>query len=165
MEKKKEEITKDSLPKWSIEAPIQMTYEEWVNNLEILSKKNDEEIKTKLINEEVNPNYIGMLKPKVEELIKSKLTKSINDIINNLEFMVLDINNMDISLIDFKKKIMFIEDLLKIKVFNKEEYEDLYDLVKTKTDDVYDILSDEARVIDQYGIFEITIKNNRIKWS
>ena len=38
-------------------------------------------------------------------------------------------------------------------------------MIIDETNKVYDILLDEARISDPYGILEQTIKNNRIKWS
>ena len=142
-----------------------MNYEEWINAIEVLLKKNDEELASKLINDEVSENIAKMLEPKIKELIKEKLKKNINDIVRSLDFILVDSNNLDLALNDFKKKIKFLYELIKIKVLTVEDKSELDSLIKEKTDDVYDILLNESRVADQYGIFESIVKNNRIKWS
>ena len=142
-----------------------MNYDEWINAIETLLKRNDEEIKNKLLNDEINPNFSSMLEPKIKELIKEKLKKSINDIIRNLDFVLVDSNNLDMALNDFKKKIKFIYELINIKVLTEEDKVELDNLIKERTEDVYDILLNEARITDEYGIYESIVKNNRIKWS
>ena len=42
-----------------------MNYEEWINAIEVLLKKNDEELASKLINDEVSESIAKML----EELV------------------------------------------------------------------------------------------------
>ena len=49
-----------------------MSYDEWIEFINIFLNKNDEDIKNKLLNENMNYNLLYMLEPKLIDLIKIK---------------------------------------------------------------------------------------------
>lgn len=142
-----------------------MPYEEWLDNLEILKKENNNEILEKLKNEEINNNINNMLYPKIIFIIKEKFKTSINKIITDLYLMFDDKNYLDLYLINFKKNLKFIQEMINLKQIPFDKKENLKKEIIEGTDEVYDILIKESRKEDPTGMLELTIKNNKIKWS
>jgi hypothetical protein len=142
-----------------------MPYEEWLDNLEILKKENNNEILERLKNEDINNNINNMLYPKIILTIKEKFKISINKIISDLELMFDDKNYLDLYLINFKKNIKFILELINLKQIPYDKKEDLKKEIIKGTEDTYNILIKESRKEDPTGMLELTIKNNKIKWS
>ena len=142
-----------------------MSYEEWLNNIELLNNKDDLNILKALEQAPYNDNINDLLLPKLEALIDNKLIKSINNIIKNLDFMYNDNNYMDICMIEFKKNINFIEKLIKLKQIPVNIQQQLLNKLKDETDKTYEILEKESIAIDDKGILQMIIRNNRIKWS
>ena len=142
-----------------------MSYEEWLNNIEQLTNKNDYNILKEIENVPYNANLDDLLTPKLVDLINNKLAKSITNIVNNLEYIYSDQNELDICMIEFKKNIQFIYKLIKIKQLKPEKQKELNDMLKDETNKTYDILEKQAIKFDNIGIFQMIIKNNRIKWS
>jgi hypothetical protein len=142
-----------------------MPYEEWLDNLEILKKENNNEILERLKNEDINNNINNMLYPKIILTIKEKFKISINKIISDLELMFNDKNYLDLYLINFKKNIKFILELINLKQIPYDKKEDLKKEIIKGTEDTYNILIKESRKEDPTGMLELTIKNNKIKWS
>ena len=75
-----------------------MTYEEWLNRLDLLLNKNDNNILKELQNTPYNPNIESLLTPKISELIDNKLVKAIKGIVNEVEMMYNDQNYLDLCL-------------------------------------------------------------------
>ncbi len=142
-----------------------MTYEEWLNNIELLTNKDDLNILKTLENTPYNDNIHTNLFPKIKLLIEDKLVKAINNIIKNLDFMYHDDNYMDICMIEFKKSITFLERLIKIPQIKPDEQSALLAKLKEDANKTYDILENESIKIDDKGILQMIIRNNRIKWS
>ena len=142
-----------------------MSYEEWLNNIEALTNKNDYNILKEIENATYNPNIETLLTPKLEDLFNIKLAKSINNIVNSLEMIYKDQNELDMCMIEFKKNIEFIYRLSKINQLKPEKQKELIDRLKKESDNTYDILEKQAVRIDNIGIFQMIIRNNRIKWS
>lgn len=142
-----------------------MRYEEWIDTLKILESSNKEELLNKIINTENNSNISEILEPQIANTIKIKFQKSIDKIIKNLEVIFSDVNNLDIYLVNYRKEIKFIEKLINIKQLSPNKKQELKDLLKNETENVYNILIKEANREDPTGLLSITIKNNRIKWS
>jgi hypothetical protein len=142
-----------------------MSYEEWLNKIEALSNKNDYNILKELETAPYNANLEELLTPKLSDLVTKKLTKSINSIVKSLELIYKDPNELDICMIEFKKNIQFIYKLINIKQLKPEKQQEMRANLKTETDKTYDILEKEAVKIDNLGIFQMVIRNNRIKWS
>ena len=142
-----------------------MPYEEWLDNLEILKKENNNEILERFKNEDINNNIYNMLYPKIILTIKEKFKISINKIISDLELMFNDKNYLDLYLINFKKNIKFILELINLKQIPYDKKEDLKKEIIKGTEDTYNILIKESRKEDPTGMLELTIKNNKIKWS
>ena len=79
--------------------------------------------------------------------------------------MYNDNNYMDICMIEFKKNINFIEKLIKLKQIPVNIQQQLLNKLKDETDKTYEILEKESIAIDDKGILQMIIRNNRIKWS
>lgn len=142
-----------------------MTYDDWITSLERLERVNDESVKKALLSEGRNENLMSILEPKLIELIKSKFTKSINEIIRTIDEMELDRNSLDLTLSEFKRKVKFVYSLIDIKEISDEQRNVLSELIKTQTTNVYNILLSKIRGADSSGVYEQTIRNNMIKWS
>ena len=142
-----------------------MSYDEWINSINILMKSNNNDIKDKLLKEEASNEKLYLLEPKLFDLIKIKFNNSVQRIIDSLAEILSDNYSLDLALIDFKKKVKFVYELIDIKIISDEKKDKLKEMIVSETNKVYDILLDEARYTDPYGILEQTIKNNRIKWS
>ena len=142
-----------------------MSYEEWLNNIELLNNKDDLNVLKTLEQAPYNANINELLLPKLKLLIDNKLIKSINNIIKNLDFMYNDTNYMDICMIEFKKNISFIEKLIKLKQIPATDQQELINKLKNERNKTYEILEKESIAIDDKGILQMIIRNNRIKWS
>lgn len=143
-----------------------MKYEEWLNTIESLKNTNtNQDILNKLKNEPINTNLEGMLSPKLDDLINIRYNLSVNKIINELEFIFSDINYLDLALLNFKKEITYLLDLVRINQIPIDIQVNQTKDIKENTKKVYDILIQEADKYDYTGVFSMTIKNNMIKWS
>ena len=136
-----------------------MNYEQWLEKIEELKKSNINTEKLNILkNESLNENIFDILEPKLIDLVNTKL-------INELPMMFDDINYLDLLLTEFKKELSYIKELIEIKQISQVSKSELYKSLSEKINSVYDILLKEAKRTDQTGIFEITIKNNKINWS
>lgn len=142
-----------------------MSYEEWLKCLDLLKKKNDQEIKDKLLKEPINENLKPMLEPKIIDLINYKFDKLTENIIKNLYEIFTDNNILDLYLVNYKKGLKFLEELTYIKEIDISNQEILRKKLKDDTYLVYNILIKEANEIDSIGLLSLTIKNNMYKWS
>ena len=143
-----------------------MTYEEWLNTIEELkhpnlSIDNLNKIKNTSLNENINP----LLIPKIENLVKERLNNSINKIILNLSEIFNDINYLDLTLLNFKKEINYILEIISIKQLPEEKQKELKDMIKDESNNVIEILNKEAQKLDYTGALSSIINNYRIKWS
>ena len=92
-----------------------MSYEEWLNVIESLKNTNtNQEILNKLKKEPLNTNLEYLLSPKLEELLETKFTLSINKIVKELEYIFTDVNYLDLALLNFKKEINYLLELVRI---------------------------------------------------
>lgn len=143
-----------------------MTYEEWLKNIEELKQTNINIEKLNILKEApINENLFQMIENKLSELVKIKFEKSINKLIKELPTIFSDVNYLDLALIDFKKEIKFLIEIIYLKQISPPEQIALLNMIKEQTENAYNILLKEANQTDQTGIFAITINNNRIKWS
>lgn len=141
-----------------------MSYEEYIEILEQLKTKNDNDLKDKLLNSNVNSNLIQMIEPKIIMLVQEKFQNSINKMIANLETMFMNNYELDQYLLNFKKEIKFIFDLTNLKEITDSKRLETKTMIKNETNKVYDILINKANQIDMTGVLSMTIKNNEIKW-
>ena len=142
-----------------------MTYEEWLNVIESLKNTNtNKEILDKLKKEPLNNNLYDLLRPKLESLIIERYQLSVNKIVQNLESIFTDVNYLDLSLLNFKKEIKYLLDLIDINQIPLDIKVNQTLKIKEDTEEVYKILIKEADKIDYTGVFSLTIKNNMIKW-
>lgn len=143
-----------------------MTYEEWLNIVEQLTTTNtNQDLLNKLKQEPVNTNLSSMIVPKLTNLINSRFELSVNKIIKELEYIFTDINYLDLSLLNFKKEIKYLEELIKLHHIPQDIQSTNLKKLKLDTNKVYDILIKEADKNDYTGVASMTIKNNMIKWS
>ena len=143
-----------------------MTYEEWLNTIELLTTTNtNQDLLNKLKQEPVNTNLSSMIVPKLNNLINNRFELSVNKIIKELEYIFTDINYLDLALLNFKKEIKYLLELINIPQIPQDLKTNNIEKIKTDTIKVYDILIKEADRNDYTGVASMTIKNNMIKWS
>ena len=143
-----------------------MTYEEWLNIIESLKNTNtNQEILKRLQNEPQNTNISDILRPKLEKLITDRFELSVNKIVKEIEFIFSDVNYLDLALLNFKKEINYLLELIRIQQVPIDIQVNKTKEIKEDTKKVYEILIKEADKYDYTGAFSLTIKNNMIKWS
>ena len=143
-----------------------MTYEEWLNIIESLKNTNtNQEILKRLHNEPQNTNISDILRPKLEKLITDRFELSVNKIVKEIEFIFSDVNYLDLALLNFKKEINYLLELIRIQQVPIDIQVNKTKEIKEDTKKVYEILIKEADKYDYTGVFSLTIKNNMIKWS
>lgn len=143
-----------------------MSYEEYLNlfNELKLSKTNYAVLK-KLQETPVNINILELLGPKYVDVIIEIFERSIKTIINELSNIFNDVNYLDLALVTFKKEILFIKDLINIDILDSESKEKISKKIKDETENTFQILIRKADELDPTGVYGLTIKNNKIKWS
>lgn len=143
-----------------------MTYEEWLSTIEQLNTTNtNQDLLTKLKQEPVNNNLSSMIVPKLVTLINNRFELSVNKITKELEYIFTDINYLDLSLLNFKKEIKYLLELINLQHIPEDIKQTSINKLKQDTNKVYDILIKEADKYDYTGVASMTIKNNMIKWS
>ena len=142
-----------------------MTYNEWLDCIEELKNSNNYLILDKLEKEDVNENINSMIEPKLLELIDYKFRSGVSNIIVNLKDMYSDQYYMDLLLLNFKKDIIFIKRLLRLKQISNESSLELENKLKDDLEDSYKILEEESVKVDDTGNLLMIIRNNKIKWS
>ena len=143
-----------------------MTYEEWLSTIEQLNTTNtNQDLLNKLKQEPVNNNLSSMIVPKLVKLINNRFELSVNKIIKELEYIFTDINYLDLSLLNFKKEIKYLLELINLQHIPEDIKQASINKLKQDTNKVYDILIKEADKYDYTGVASMTIKNNMIKWS
>ena len=143
-----------------------MTYEEWLSTIETLTSTNiNQELLNKVKQEPVNTNLKDLIVPKLLRLIQNRFDLSVNKIINELEFLFSDVNYLDLSLLNYKKEMNYLHELIKRNQIPNDIQSERIKKLKEDTNKVYDILIKEADKYDYTGVFSMTIKNNMIKWS
>ena len=143
-----------------------MTYEEWRRTIEQLNTTNtNQDLLNKLKQEPVNNNLSSMIVPKLVKLINNRFELSVNKIIKELEYIFTDINYLDLSLLNFKKEIKYLVELINLQHIPEDIKQTSINKLKQDTNKVYDILIKEADKYDYTGVASMTIKNNMIKWS
>ena len=143
-----------------------MTYEEWLSTIEQLNTTNtNQDLLNKLKQEPVNTNLSSMIVPKLNNLINNRFELSVNKIIKELEYIFTDINYLDLALLNFKKEIKYLLELINIPQIPQDLKTSNIEKLKADTAKVYDILIKEADRNDYTGVASMTIKNNMIKWS
>lgn len=140
-----------------------MTYETWLSNIETLTNSNNVDILEQLLAEPANPNIAHLLEPKIEHLINIKLSNSVRKITRELNNIFLDPNYLDLTLVNFKKEIKFINRLCQLNVLYEDSKTRLAAKIKDETQKIYEILIKEADKVDPTGVLGMTIKNNQIK--
>ena len=143
-----------------------MTYQSWLENIKILENRGINVQVLELLEAEPSNGAIEeMLTPKLIELITKRTNNTITSIIQNLETIFSDINELDSSLVKFKKEISFIVRIINLKQIPYIHQTRILKEMKTDIDEVYKILKNEADMIDYTGSFAQVIKNNEYKWS
>lgn len=143
-----------------------MDYQEWLNIINELKNGSLNEEKLRILKETpINNNINYLIVPKLEELINYRFEKIIYNITNDLSNIFADHNYLDLILVNLRKDISYLLALASLKQIPEEKQIQLNNYLKDKTQQVYDILLNEARAIDYTGVYEITINNNKMNWS
>lgn len=143
-----------------------MTYEEWLNIIEELKSTSTNLEKLSIIKSaEINNNINSLLIPKLENLVRERLSNQISKIIKELSNIFEDINYLDLTLLNFQKELSFLKELCSIKQFPLEKQNELKEMLKKESLNVFDILNKEALIADHTGALTTIINNYRIKWS
>lgn len=143
-----------------------MTYEEWLSILDDLKKPTLSTEKIELLkNTTINNNINDLIVPKIQDTIDIRFSNAINKIINNLDEIFYDKNMLDMELVNLKKEIKYIQELINLKQLPTNIQNELRIKIKDQTTQVFDILKKEANKIDYTGTFSLIIDNNKIKWS
>jgi len=142
-----------------------MTYDEWLALLKKIEKSSSKEDIEKIINEPRNENIKNNLVPKLRDAIIDKFNYNITKIIDSLETIFADEEELDLSLVTFKKAVKTVLTLIDNNQFNEEEKRMLKEKIKKGIEDSFDALEKTALYQDDDGISYSIIKRNRIKWS
>ena len=112
-----------------------MTYEEWLKNIEELKQTNINIEKLNILKEApINENLFQMIENKLLELVKIKFEKSITKLIKELPTIFSDVNYLDLALIDFKKEIKFLIEIIHLKQISPPEQIALLNMIKKQTE-------------------------------
>ena len=143
-----------------------MTYEEWLTIIDEIKTPTLNTQKLDLLkNTPINPNINDLIIPKLEDAINTRFSNAVKKIINNLDEIFYDKDMLDLEMVNFKKEIKYIMELISLKQLPELTQNVLKANIKGETNKVYEILKKEANQIDYTGIFASIIDNNRIKWS
>ena len=142
-----------------------MTYNEWLELLDILKKSSKREYMDKLINEPTNNNIQDALSPKIKDMIYERFRTSIQNIIKNLEMMFEDVDLFDMEMVNFRKNIKLTMELINNNNLYVHDRIQIEKNLKEEVEETYKILEKEAIKSDDDGVLYNIIKNNRIKWS
>ena len=141
-----------------------MNYHEWLNNLKKIEKKNDYEVLEKLKNEPENQNLKKIISIQIQNTIKTKYNNIVKKIINEIEDVLDNEETLDLTLINYKKNINYIIELLKNKQMNKEEINEIKEYLINKDLQIKKILKENAYEFDNTGSFIRIIESNKIEW-
>ena len=141
-----------------------MNYDEWLNNLKIIEKKNDYEILEKLKNEPENQNLKKIISTQIQNTIKTKYNNIVKKMINEIEDVLYNEETLDLTLINYKKNINYIIELLNNKQMDKEEINEIKEYLINKDHQIKTILKENAFEFDNTGLFIRIIENNKIEW-
>lgn len=139
-----------------------MTYEEWVNNIEIIEKTNNEMILKQLENEMINDAINHNISEKLKQMIDKKFTNINNKVIAALDGFY-DENEVDITMVNLKKEFKYLMRICNLKQIENRDL--VIEEIKNGINEIYNILEEKTLGFDDNGMINLIIKNNRIKWS
>ncbi len=139
-----------------------MTYEEWVNNIEIIEKTNNEIILKQLENEMINDAINHNISEKLKQMIDKKFTNINNKVIAALDGFY-DENEVDITMVNLKKEFKYLMRICNLKQIENRDL--VIEEIKNGINEIYNILEEKTLGFDDSGMINLIIKNNRIKWS
>ena len=142
-----------------------MTYDEWLALLKRIEKSSSKEDIEAFINEPANENLKPYLVPKLKDAIIEKFNYNIGKIIDSLETIFIDEEELDLTLVTFKKAVKTVMQLIDNKQLSEEEKNNLRQEIIKGTEDSFNALEKTAAYQDDDGISLSIIKRNRIKWS
>lgn len=140
-----------------------MIYEEWIRNIDELSKKNDKNILLLMQQEDKNEYICDMLEPKLENLVYFKIRKMVSKLSSEISNMFMDHNYLDLMLVNYNKDKKFILGICEIKQMSSDVRDKLIKKVNDETERVFEMLIREANKVDMSGVLGMTIKNNMIR--
>jgi len=141
-----------------------MTYEEYLSILDNLAVNSSQIEKDKLFNSNLNPELRVMIEPKIVELIKQKYINVVTRISKLIGEMFSDQYILDQQLVNFKKEVLFIYELTKLKELSDDPRNDLQNMIEEETDKIYKVFINKANEVDMSGALGLTIKHSMIKW-
>ena len=139
-----------------------MTYEEWVNNIEIIEKTNNEMILKQLENEMINDAINHNISEKLKQMIDKKFKNINNKVIAALDGFY-DENEVDITMVNLKKEFKYLMRICNLKQIENRDL--VIEEIKNGINEIYNILEEKTLGFDDSGMINLIIKNNRIKWS
>ena len=139
-----------------------MTYEEWVKNIEIIEKTNNEMILKQLENEMINDAINHNISEKLKQMIDKKFTNINNKVIAALDGFY-DENEVDITMVNLKKEFKYLMRICNLKQIENRDL--VIEEIKNGINEIYNILEEKTLNFDDSGMINLIIKNNRIKWS
>ncbi len=142
-----------------------MTYDEWLNLLKRLETTSHIEDIEKFKNEPLNENLNYLLVPKIKDMIITKFNKGIDRIIRDLDEIFSDENELDLSLVTFKKNLKVVLSLIDNNQIDEQTKSSLKRSIQDGTDGAYKSLYDAAIDADEDGIYKSIIYKNRVNWS
>ena len=91
-----------------------MSYEEWINSLEIINKsrRNTNHLE-QLEKEDINPNIEKQLSERIENTIKDKLKSTVKRVKREISSMFKDENSLEFILSSFQKDLIYLKRLKK----------------------------------------------------
>ena len=131
-----------------------MTYEEWVNNIEIIEKTNNEMILKQLENEMINDAINHNISEKLKQMIDKKFTNINNKVIAALDGFY-DENEVDITMVNLKKEFKYLMRICNLKQIENRDL--VIKEIKNGINEIYNILEEKTLNFDDSGMINLII--------
>lgn len=143
-----------------------MEYNKFIEIIEKMVKShNNKTLLENLQSLNLSPDLENYVIPKIDDLVSALLTKSINSILKNINNIFSDRNYLDLTLLEFIKDLVYINNIIKCTVTDDEYKTKIHNKVLENADKVFDILLKEAKKHDYIGEYTHIINNYKKKWS
>ena len=139
-----------------------MTYNEWLETIELVEKSNrNHTYLQKMISAPNNENINELLKPKLVDLITNKLKKAIKRIIHNLRDTFHNSNTLEFTISNFEKELEYIYSICNLPEIDQNTRNEIMVAIKEQRDRVYEILINKSLEIDRTGMYKIIIEKKK----